>query len=168
MGAYDIEARIYDKSEWGIALTGYVVPGCVEDGTWMLWENSSAAVGVVLARSLLDKFSKKSSYLDIFIKKWVSGTFIFKKVVFQLWIFAEGTPPRRLVLLFLRKYAYVNKKSSFIKLTFLVKNCHFWLKNSNVWSFFLKGRFFPKNFRRRHASPSFSACFDNFPYFRAC
>ena len=29
---------------------GYVVPGCVEDGTWMLWENSSAvAVAVVLA-----------------------------------------------------------------------------------------------------------------------
>ena len=40
-------------------LTGYVVPGCVEDGTWMLWENSSAAVGVVLARSFLDKFSKQ-------------------------------------------------------------------------------------------------------------
>ena len=28
----------------GFALTGYVVPGCVEDGTWMLWENSSVAV----------------------------------------------------------------------------------------------------------------------------
>ena len=23
---------------------GYVVPGCVEDGTWMLWENSSVVV----------------------------------------------------------------------------------------------------------------------------
>ena len=36
-----------------IVLTGYVVPGCVEDGTWTLWENSSAAavVVVVLARS---------------------------------------------------------------------------------------------------------------------
>ena len=29
------------------ALTGYIVPGRVEDGTWMLWENSSAAVVAV-------------------------------------------------------------------------------------------------------------------------
>ena len=32
-----------------IVLTGYVVPGYVEDGTWMLWENSSAAVAVAVA-----------------------------------------------------------------------------------------------------------------------
>ena len=31
---------LYDRSE-GFALTGYVVPGCVEDGAWMLWEDSS-------------------------------------------------------------------------------------------------------------------------------
>ena len=31
----------------GFALTGYDIPGCVEDGTWMLWENSSIAVVVV-------------------------------------------------------------------------------------------------------------------------
>jgi hypothetical protein len=30
----------------GFALTRYVVPGCLEDGAWMLWENSSAAVVV--------------------------------------------------------------------------------------------------------------------------
>ena len=42
-------------SEWGIALTGYVVPGCVEDGTWMLWENSSAVVA--LARFFSDNFT---------------------------------------------------------------------------------------------------------------
>ena len=55
----------------GFALTGYVVPGCVEDGTWMLWENSSVVVAVVaavLARYFLDNFSKKSSSLVIFIK----------------------------------------------------------------------------------------------------
>ena len=47
-------------SELGIALKGYVVPGCVEDGTWMLWENSSVVVvGVVVARFCLDKFSKQ-------------------------------------------------------------------------------------------------------------
>ena len=28
----------------GFALTGYVIPGCVEDGAWMLWENYSAVV----------------------------------------------------------------------------------------------------------------------------
>ena len=33
----------------GFALTGYVAPGCAEDGAWMLWENSSAAVAVVVA-----------------------------------------------------------------------------------------------------------------------
>ena len=27
----------------GFALTGYDIPGCVEDGAWMLWENSSVA-----------------------------------------------------------------------------------------------------------------------------
>ena len=28
----------------GFAFTGYDIPGCVEDGAWMLWENSSAVV----------------------------------------------------------------------------------------------------------------------------
>ena len=31
-----------NRSE-GFALTGYDIPGCVEDGAWMLWENSSVA-----------------------------------------------------------------------------------------------------------------------------
>ena len=50
----------YSWSE-GFALMGYVVPGCVEDGTWMLWGNSSvvAVVAVVLARSFLDNSPKK-------------------------------------------------------------------------------------------------------------
>ena len=54
----------------GFALTGYVVPGCVEDGTWMLWGNSSVvavvAAVVVLARYFLDNFSNKSLFLVIF------------------------------------------------------------------------------------------------------
>ena len=29
-----------NRSE-GFALTGYDIPGCVEDGAWMPWENSS-------------------------------------------------------------------------------------------------------------------------------
>ena len=32
----------------GFALTGYVVPGCMEDGAWMLWENSSTIVVAVV------------------------------------------------------------------------------------------------------------------------
>ena len=44
----------YDVQLWGMlcrsegfALTGYDIPGCVEDGAWMLWENSSVAVVAV-------------------------------------------------------------------------------------------------------------------------
>ena len=33
----------------GFALTGYDIPGCMEDGAWMLWENSSVAVAVAAA-----------------------------------------------------------------------------------------------------------------------
>ena len=33
----------------GFALTGYDIPGCMEDGAWMLLENSSVAVAVVVA-----------------------------------------------------------------------------------------------------------------------
>ena len=38
---------VYDRSE-GFALTGYDIPGCVEDGAWMLWENSSVAIAVAV------------------------------------------------------------------------------------------------------------------------
>ena len=53
---YHVSVIIYNRSE-GFALMGYVVPGCVEDGSWMLWENSSVAVvaAAVLARSFLRK-----------------------------------------------------------------------------------------------------------------
>ena len=38
------------ESEQGFALTGYDIPGCVEDGARMLWENSSvAAVAAAVA-----------------------------------------------------------------------------------------------------------------------
>ena len=30
--------------EWGIGLTGYAVPGSVDDEAWRLWEHSAAAV----------------------------------------------------------------------------------------------------------------------------
>ena len=39
----------------GFALTGYVVPGWVEDGTWMLLENSAVAA-TVLAQSWGDSY----------------------------------------------------------------------------------------------------------------
>ena len=42
-----IEFSGYERRSEGFALTAYDVPGCVEEGTWMLWENSSVAVAVV-------------------------------------------------------------------------------------------------------------------------
>ena len=63
----------------GFALTGYVVPGCVEDGAWMLWGNSSvvAVVAAVLARSFLYNFSKKSLFLVISHEKLIFGDIYF-------------------------------------------------------------------------------------------
>ena len=78
-GAKPPRPHIY-RSE-GFALTGYVVPGCVEDGTWMLWENSSVVVVVavvaVLARYFLDNFSKKSLFLVISHEKLTFGDIYF-------------------------------------------------------------------------------------------
>ena len=51
---------VYEYRSEGFALTGYVVPGCVEDGIWMLWGNSSVAVvAAAVARSFLDNSSTK-------------------------------------------------------------------------------------------------------------
>ena len=47
--AINWEHRQTDQSE-RFTLTGYDIPGCVEDGAWMLWENSSvAAVAAAVA-----------------------------------------------------------------------------------------------------------------------
>ena len=54
-----------------MALTGYGVPGCVKDGTWVLWENSSvvAVVAVaVVARSFLDIF--REFVQNTFFHEW--------------------------------------------------------------------------------------------------
>ena len=62
-------ARIY-RSE-GFALTGYDIPGCMEDGAWMFRENSSvvAAVAAVAAAAVahpgLDFFSSFITELDL-------------------------------------------------------------------------------------------------------
>ena len=40
---------LYIYRSEAFALTGYVVPGCVEDGAWMIWENSSAVAIAVVA-----------------------------------------------------------------------------------------------------------------------
>ena len=57
---------IFLISEWGIALTGYVVPGSVEDGTWMLWKTSSVAdvpaAVVAVAHYSLDTFANKELF----------------------------------------------------------------------------------------------------------
>ena len=41
----------------GFALTGYAIPGCVEDGAWMLRENSSVVVVVAVAHPDLGKWA---------------------------------------------------------------------------------------------------------------
>ena len=53
-----IYVYIYIYQIEGFALKGCVVPGCLEDGAWMLWGNSSAAAAAVavLARTFLDIF----------------------------------------------------------------------------------------------------------------
>ena len=39
----------------GFALTGYDIPGCVEDGAWMPWENSSVVAAAAVAHPSLEK-----------------------------------------------------------------------------------------------------------------
>ena len=38
----------------GFALTGYDIPGCVEDGALMLWENSSVVAAAAVAHPDLE------------------------------------------------------------------------------------------------------------------
>ena len=55
--AFSLEQATYCRSE-GFALTGYDIPGFVEDGAWMPWENSSvvaAAVAAAVAHPGLEK-----------------------------------------------------------------------------------------------------------------
>ena len=54
----------YYRSE-GFALTGYVVPGCVEDGAWMLRGDYyvAAVLVAVLARRFLDNVSTTDDLL---------------------------------------------------------------------------------------------------------
>ena len=47
LGAFGIIAVVACELPYrseGLALTGYDIPGCVDDGAWMLWENSSVVV----------------------------------------------------------------------------------------------------------------------------
>ena len=41
--------RTHQHRSEGFALTGYDIPGCVEDGAWMLWENSSVVAAAAVA-----------------------------------------------------------------------------------------------------------------------
>ena len=35
-----------------LEVTGYDIPGCMEDGAWMLWENSSVAVAAAVVAAV--------------------------------------------------------------------------------------------------------------------
>ena len=43
-----LRGRLHIHRSEGFALTGYDIPGCVEDGAWMLWENSSVVIVVAV------------------------------------------------------------------------------------------------------------------------
>ena len=56
-----------DRSE-GFALAGYDIPGCMEDGVWMPWENSSVvavAAAVAVAHPDLENFSSFITESDL-------------------------------------------------------------------------------------------------------
>ena len=67
-----------NRSE-GFALTGYGVPGCLEDGTWVLCGNSSAAVGV-LTRSCLDEFDRNTCLVSSLENVHVGTCLIYKVI----------------------------------------------------------------------------------------
>ena len=56
---------LYDSSEWRVALTRYVVPGCVDGVSRILWESSSA-IGVSIARY----------FVDVWLETWALRTFL--------------------------------------------------------------------------------------------
>ena len=127
----------------------------------MLWGNSSVvAAVVVLARYFLDNFSKKSSFLDIFIQKLHFVTFLFLKVVFF---------PKN----FRRRHACPHFSAFYFgENIHILSNSHHFLTKTVISGekltfqaiFFLKGHFSAINFRRRHVPPHFSACFDRGPF----
>ena len=45
-------ASIYLHRSEGFALPGYDIPGCMEDGAWMPWENSSVVAAAVAAAAV--------------------------------------------------------------------------------------------------------------------
>ncbi len=72
-----------------ITLTGYVVLGCVEDGAWTVWGNSSAVVAaVVVAQPGTNLVAYKYLYIYIYIyinyyiisRIFFSGKFLVKLI----------------------------------------------------------------------------------------
>ena len=97
---------IYIYRGGGFALTGYVVPGCVEDGGWMLWGNSSVAAAL-LARSFLDTFANNIVVFSCFHENGVGGHCFMKVFFVQTYYLAEGSIPHRLMILFLRPFTHI-------------------------------------------------------------
>ena len=61
---------------------GYDVPGCVEDGTWMLWENYSVAFAAV-AHFLLKQIIDKLSCRVVFHEECLPGSFVIEEYDIQ-------------------------------------------------------------------------------------
>ena len=48
----DLEQHVGEATTFAVA--GYDIPGCVEDGAWMLWENSSVVAAAAVAHPDLE------------------------------------------------------------------------------------------------------------------
>ena len=87
----------------GFALTGYDIPGCVEDGAWMPWENSSAVAVAAVAHPGLEKL------FEFYYGIGPSGVRGSIRLVFR------STDARILLFLPCRKKSNIKKRSKKIK-----------------------------------------------------
>ena len=62
----------FEHRSEGFALTGYDIPGCVDDGAWMLWENSSVVAAVAAAAAVAQPG------LDLFVEFLTTNEFFQK------------------------------------------------------------------------------------------
>ena len=105
---------IHDRSE-GFALTGYDIPGCVEDGAWMLWRNSSVAVVAVAVVAVAVAHPGFEKLLEFYYGIGPSGVRGSIRLVFR------STDARILLFFPCRKKSNINKLSKKIK---MIKNRH--------------------------------------------
>ena len=109
-----VTANSKSRSE-GFALTGFDIPGCMEDGAWMPWENSSvvAVVAAVVAAAVAHPGLEK--LLEFHYGIGPSGVRGSIRLVFR------STDARNLLFFHCRKKSNIKKQS---KKTKTAKNRH--------------------------------------------